>query len=86
MACADLNGHLLGAFHTPARLGGSAAGEKALAQKIVDNTKLTHEKQIIKNFRNVIASSFPLGTRGFSPGKYVSQYEDIQGEREDQKC
>lgn len=77
MACADLNGHLLGAFHTPAGPGGSAAGEEALAQRIVDNAKLTHEKWIIKNSRNVIAHSFPLGTRVFSPGKYVSQYEVV---------
>lgn len=77
MACADLNGHLLGAFHTPAGPGGSAVGEEALAQRIVDNAKLIHEKWIIKNYRNVIASSFPREREYFSPGKYVSQYEDM---------
>lgn len=77
MACADLNGHLLGAFHTPAGPGGSAVGEEALTQRIADNAKLTHEKWIIKNYRNVIASSFSLGTRVFSPGKNVSQCEDM---------
>lgn len=44
MACADLNGHLLGELHTSAEPGASAAGEEALAQKVVDNAKLTHEK------------------------------------------
>lgn len=43
---------------------GSAAGEEALAQRIADNAKLTHEKRIIKKFRNMTANSFALGTRG----------------------
>lgn len=56
--CADLTGCSLGAFHSPAGLGGSAAGKEMLAQRIADSAKLTHEKRIIKKIRNVIANSF----------------------------
>jgi len=50
--------------HSTLQLG-SAAGEEALAQRIADNAKLTHEKQIIKIFRNMTVNSFLLGRRVF---------------------
>lgn len=63
MLCADLTGCLLGEFHAPAGLRGSAAGTKTLAKRMANNARLTHEKLITKKIQRDYFKFFTCGIK-----------------------